>query len=127
MRRQAQEARATFESQIREKGLISGDNRDIDAIKLRLADLMRHEQYVEAVRVIESSQRSLSAVVIDRAFVQAKMSRFNVQFDATQDGKVKQRVQTVLESAVTSFQRGDLETANRNLNRGFDMLASSRR
>ena len=127
VRRQAQEARATFESQIREKGLISGDNRDIDAIKLRLADLMRHEQYVEAVRVIESSQRSLSAVVIDRAFVQAKMSRFNVQFDATQDGKVKQRVQTVLESAVTSFQRGDLETANRNLNRGFDMLASSRR
>lgn len=100
---------------MQKRGLIPGDLPAVEELFLK-ARKQKDERLVAQARGIADRQ------VVDRAFVLAKLQRFNSKYDKSRRPDVADKVEPLAREAAASFAAGQFAQANEKLNRAFLLL-----
>lgn len=100
---------------MQKRGLIPGDVPEVEELLLK-ARRQRDERWVAQARALADKQ------AVDRAFVLAKLQRFNSKYDKSKRPDVAGKVEPLAREAAMSFSAGQFEQANQKLNRAFLLL-----
>ena len=83
---------------------------------------MKQGRYDEAAQAIKHADQVALAVTVDKAFVSAKLVRFNKQFDRVRSKSLRKKLEPTGQMVLNALSAGDNAAANKHLNRGFAML-----
>lgn len=105
---------------------------DLDASNRRLLHLVENdlneERFDDAAMGLERAERALSAVQIDRDFIQRKLDRVDQQIrGANERGVDTERIEALERVALREFMAGRLEATNSRLNQILRSLAELER
>lgn len=118
--------RKTIRGVMRKKGIIAGDDRRLDGELQTMKRLRNRRRYGEALAAGKRAQDILEGIRVDKAFIQAKLLRFNKYFDKHSDSQAADRVMELAQDIVAAMESGRLGKANRLLNRSFHVLHEAR-
>jgi hypothetical protein len=116
----------TIRTGMRKRGIIAGDSPALDNELRKLARSRKQGKLKDALAAGKRAQTILTQVQIDKAFIQAKLLRFNRFFDKHSDSEGADKVMALAQDIVTAFESGKFSKANQLLNRSFYMLRSNR-
>jgi serine/threonine protein kinase len=116
-------ARAELERAMAERGLIAGDDDEVDRLRARAAALARSRRFAEAATTADDGARRAGAVAVDKTFVKRKLVRFNQRYEAfADDAALQARIDPIAATVSTEMRAGRFDSANRSLNDGFAAL-----
>jgi len=104
------------------RGILDGDVAGLD-IQLTLAKSANAKgKTAEALASLDKARAIASETRIDRAFVLAKLKRFNLRYDAAQSEAQRSSLKPLAQEISARFTQGDFTGANERLNRAFAIL-----
>jgi serine/threonine protein kinase len=107
---------------LRTLGLIDGDSAELDATHHKIDKLIKQGRYEDAAQAVKHADQVASSIEIDKAFVSAKLVRFNKQFDRVRSKPLRKRLEPTVQMVLNALSAGSNAAANKHLNRGFAML-----
>ena len=107
---------------MRERGLIAGDDAELDRLRGRATNAARQARFDDAGEASSAAKKRAEAIVVDAAFVKKKLLRFNKRFDDVTDAAMSKRLEKVSNDALDAIAAGKLVEANRALNTAFATL-----
>lgn len=111
-----------YEGALRDRALMAADvpaaTREASAAR-RAA---RKRAYKSAASHAAAAEAKVKAQIIDRAFIERKLARFNKAYDRAKDDDVKQALRPVLGDVLKKLAGGQYASANKALNRAFSKL-----
>jgi hypothetical protein len=113
------------QSRARERGLRPGDVPAFDGALGRAQLAVRDRNRAGAASAVAEARRVLDGVVVDRAFVSAKLARFNRAFDGKAAAKTEP-LKPLTKEVLGRIGRKDWIGANELLNEGFSRLEQGR-
>jgi hypothetical protein len=108
------------------RGLIAGDDAQLDASRTQAAGHAKKKRAAEAIASCEAAIARVNAILVDRAFVQKKLGRFNTQFDRIKDAATRTKLDTIAVNASSQFSSARYDAANAALNAGFALMKKAR-
>ena len=75
----------------------------------------------------KTAKAALDGATVDKAFVSAKLARFNKAFDTVNDQKAKDALRPIAKDVMVRISKGAWVDANQRLNDGFLVLAKAKR
>ncbi len=111
---------------MRKRGILSGDSPKLDAELKRMKRNARKNKLAAAIGAARRAQGMIRDLEIDRAFIQAKLLRFNRAFDQAGDSPAAERVGAMAGDIMTAVESGRYERANALLNKAFKTLREGR-
>jgi len=121
-RRLSAAAVARLSSSMQRRGLRRGD---VAAVDSAIDDVRRHSSgSLDGLNsATKNAEAAIAAVVVDRAFVSAKLNRFNRVYAGIKSDAVRARVSPVSAEVVQYVAAGDWVAANRRLNDAFALVS----
>jgi hypothetical protein len=109
---------------LRAHGLVDGDTAELDSTHRKIDKLMKQGRYDDATSAIKHADQVAVNVNVDKAFVTAKLGRFNKQFERVRNKSLRKKLEPTGQMVANALSAGDYGAANKHLNRGFAMLKS---
>ena len=109
---------------MRNKGIVFGDVPNFDSEYRSMRRFWKKSKHSEALAAANNALAILNKTKVDKAFVRAKMVRFNHQFDKLTDEAISSRVWTLSGDIMKSFESGKYEKANNLINQAFQIMGS---
>lgn len=116
------DARAGAQKAMQDRGILPGDDDELDRLRARAASDGKARRFDEAIELEGQARRRVDAIVVDKAFVKRKLVRFNGRFDASRDAAARARVEGVSTDVLNAMRDGRAQEANRALNAAFAAL-----
>ena len=91
---------------------------------MKMIKLKQKKKYKAALSAGQQAMDALENIQVDKAFIQAKLLRYNRVFDRAGDGPATDKVANMAQEIVTAVESGKVQRANRLLNRAFSILKS---
>lgn len=104
------------------RGFWPGDLPAAESALLKAKSAARAGRTGEANKLVDQARAAIEKQNIDRAFVLAKLTRFNKKFDKSRQPQIANKVEPLAREAGQSFGAGDFDTANKKLNRAFALI-----
>lgn len=104
------------------RGFWPGDLPAAEAALVKAKRAGRTGRTGEANKLIDQARAAIEKQNIDRAFVLAKLTRFNKKLDKSRQPQIANKVEPLAREAGQSFGAGDFDTANKKLNRAFALI-----
>ncbi len=104
------------------KGVLVGDDRDLDRLNATARQRFKRRRYDDAVASSDAAIARVAEISVDRAFVQRKLTRFNARFDAVRNPERRARLDDLVAAASIEFAAGRYDAANTKLNTAFQLL-----
>ncbi|MFC1610874.1 hypothetical protein ACFL6C_07940, partial [Myxococcota bacterium] len=117
--------RHSLDVQMQKRGIVAGDVASLDAQRSKLASLARRSQFAEACVAGERALAIVKQARVNRKLVMRKLDRFNRAFDEPSNRKALPKLRELAQEISFAVDDGDFETANRKLNRAFELLGST--
>jgi hypothetical protein len=108
------------------RGLVAGDDAELDRLRTSATQRLRARRYAAAVESFDGAIARVATVRVDKALVQRKLTRFNTRFDGVKNEALRARLDDVVGRASLDFAAGRYESANQTLNVGFGLLNKDR-
>ena len=108
------------------RGVRPGDVPALDAALTRGRTAARANNKAGVDTAARAARAALDAVVVDKAFVSAKLARFNKAFDGVSDPAITDKLRPLAREVLGRVSKGDWAEANRQLNDGMTLLARAR-
>lgn len=120
-------ALAGLNSEMAERGLRIGDDAELDRLRTGAADSARGKQFPRGTTALSNARARVKTIVVDRAFVERKLRRFNDAFDRVTDAATRARVDDDAGRALTEMAAGRYPSASRALNEGYLHMNEARK
>jgi hypothetical protein len=104
------------------RGFWPGDLPAAETALLKAKTAARGNKNAEANKLLDQARAAIEKQEIDRAFVLAKLTRFNKKFDKSRQPQIANKVEPLAREAGQSFGAGDFDAANKKLNRAFALI-----
>jgi serine/threonine protein kinase len=115
----------TILATLRKKGIRIGDSTEFDSQFRKMTKLWKGKKYKAALAAGKLALASLKQLKVDKAFIQAKLLRFNRVFDKAGESPATAKVADLAQDIVSAVESGEYAKANRLLNRSFSILKST--
>ncbi len=106
---------------MRKKGILAGDSPAVDAALAQARAQLKKGDVAAATRAANNAEQALTAVQIDRAFLDRKLRRLNARYDLTTP-RTKALLDEHADEAARAIAAGNFAAANATLNEGFKHL-----
>ena len=120
-RRYGEQARA-LAAAMSARGVLPGDDEELDRLRQRAAQHARQRDYDDGRRALEDAAARVPEVAIDKSFVERKLARFNDRFDAVTNDERRRAADTQMADVMTAIAQTRYQDANDVLNRAFELL-----
>lgn len=116
------EAKAEVARAMTERGLLAGDDPELDRLRLRGSQEAAQKSFGAAARSLADAKARVAAVAIDRGFVDRKLARFNSAFDRVTDPARRAAADAAAAEVMTALGDKRYPDANDSLNRAFALV-----
>ncbi len=125
-KKDAAQALKDIDGAMRTRGLITGDDAELDQLRRAAARARAGRRYEAALKSAEAAIARAAVVRVDRGLVERKLTRFNAAFDREKSAAKRARLDDIAGRASLDFAAGRLDAASRALNEGFALLGKDR-
>ena len=102
-----------------ERGLGSGDDAELDRLRLRAAQEAQQKHFQAASSTLAEAVERVGAVAIDRSFLDRKLARFNSAFDKVSDPQRRAAADAIAAEVMQALADKRYPDANQALNRAL--------
>ena len=104
------------------RGLLAGDDDELDRLRMRASQEAQQRDYGAALHSVEEAMAHAGAVMVDRGFVERKLARFNGAFDKVADEKRRAAADARVAKVMSALAEKRYHDANDVLNGAFELL-----